>query len=591
MRNIKKDRSAGKRFRLGVCAVLFLPGLLLCGAFPVSATILQTCSNMGWSSAASVLIADLRTTANQYQGNGSFEMLRSGQNKIAATVYPTEKTPDNTVFAVNLRGVHIGTLSKITFQGPERWTWSTTASNPSQVARVGDELTITRNGQPFVSGTFLRPPYNWAYVLGSYFHDDAPQGFPPLCSGINGYIYLPGSQYPRRLAVVPRVWSNSPVTRISVNGPSATPGQIGPEIANVPLQPPGPTIPPPPGWMATYAQNDNIQLTEQQFDQLTGGQLSTNVFTQNDPEGFVQMQMVVYYINGAGGDFEGDGQADFAVFRPADRAWYVLYSSNNVFQAVPFGTSNDTVVIGDYDHDGKTDITAFQADDPDSPGLGVWKIRKSSEGAVTTIQWGLGDDIPLSMDLDGNNTSDLAVFRPSNGTWYIRKMGDIIKPRGALPEDSSMIRMIFWGMKGDKPLAGDFNADGRDEIVVFRPSEGNWYIYDDVNKTFEGIHWGMAGDIPMARDFDGDARADLAVFRPSNGTWYIRSSMFNTMIIRAFGLAGDIPVPGDFDKDGVSDIAVFRPSDGMWYVTRSSDNTFFATHFGLNGDVPAMAYQ
>jgi hypothetical protein len=52
---------------------------------------------------------------------------------------------------------------------------------------------------------------------------------------------------------------------------------------------------------------------------------------------------------------------------------------------------------------------------------------------------------------------------------------------------------------------------------VFRPSNGTWYI-----RGGAAFGFGTNGDIPVPGDYDGNGTTDAAVFRPSNGTWYIR---------------------------------------------------------------------
>jgi len=582
MRRIIKDKLYGEKCWINTISALFLLGLLLFNPFKVSAQTEDPCDFTQFYTASSIN-SEMMDANGVFYGWGYSDILRSG-DKVIWVEFELAGVPANTVFTVYLRNVEVGTMYRYTRSGGRVfWQWYSDVLDPTLLAQVGDEMRITKNGQPFLKGKFLRYEYDWANIGGFAMHETSG-----LCSSTYGYIYFPDSSYPRRLAVFPYVYSSSPVTRITVNGPSLLPGAVGPLVSDVRFTlHNGPTTG---GWTLYKGINNDIRLNEAQFQALRQGLLSINVFTESHPNGFSQMPLNVFYIN-AGGDYEGDGQADFAVFRPTDQTWYLLYSSNNQFQAVPFGLPTDKLVVGDFDHDGKSDITAFQVDNPDYAGLGVWQIRKSSDGATLTMQWGLSTDIPLSMDIDGNNTSDLVVFRPSNGTWYIQKMGDIIKPRNNTSQSGSRFRTIKWGAAGDKPLAGDFDADGREEIAVFRPSEGNWYIYDDFNKTNRIVHWGASGDIPIARDFDGDAKAEIAVYRPSNGTWYIMSSMFDRIIIFPFGLSEDIPVPADFDKDGVSDIAIFRPSDGTWYITRSSDNTFYAAQFGVSGDIPAMAYR
>ena len=64
----------------------------------------------------------------------------------------------------------------------------------------------------------------------------------------------------------------------------------------------------------------------------------------------------------------------------------------------------------------------------------------------------------------------------------------------------------------------DFNADSQADLAVFRPSDNTWYIQTAEGYSFRA--WGQAGDEPAPADYDGDGKTDLRSSgrRPANGT-------------------------------------------------------------------------
>ena len=112
----------------------------------------------------------------------------------------------------------------------------------------------------------------------------------------------------------------------------------------------------------------------------------------------------------------------------------------------------------------------------------------------------------------------------------------------------------------------DYDGDGRSDVLVFRPVVGTWYL-NRSSAGFNAFQFGLNGDLPVPADYDGDGRTDAAVYRA--GVWFRMKSSTNTVDVVNFGLAGDIPAPADFDGDGKADVVVFRPSTGVWYFLNS----------------------
>ncbi len=59
--------------------------------------------------------------------------------------------------------------------------------------------------------------------------------------------------------------------------------------------------------------------------------------------------------------------------------------------------------------------------------------------------------------------------------------------------------------------AFDFTGNGSGDVVIWRPSEANWYVLDLVTNTNSLQQLGALSDIIVPGDYDGDSRTDIAV--------------------------------------------------------------------------------
>jgi Tol biopolymer transport system component len=199
-----------------------------------------------------------------------------------------------------------------------------------------------------------------------------------------------------------------------------------------------------------------------------------------------------------------------------------------------------------------------------NPQTGEWHLDDGT-GAVTTFYYGNPGDYPFMGDWDGDGIDTPGLYRQSDGYVYLRN------------SNSEGIADItfFFGNPGDVPLAGDFNGCGFDTVSIYRPSEARFYIITELGEDGGGLGaadysflFGDAGDKPVVGDWDGDGVDEIGLHRESSGFFYYRNTLTTGIADGQFyfGDPGDRFVAGDWGvPDGDDSPGLFRPSNLVFY--------------------------
>lgn len=200
------------------------------------------------------------------------------------------------------------------------------------------------------------------------------------------------------------------------------------------------------------------------------------------------------------GDYDGDGRDDLAVYRAGANAGdpshtYIQLTGGPLRDLVTgeYGTFASGGI--DYTGDGKADL-AIQANA--GGGAASFRIYDGTTGAIaSTFNFGLPSDVIILGNHVGSALGDITTIRGVSSmiNWTTRDGQTGVGQPTVLLGNSAM----------DFPLSGDYDGDGLDDYVVWRPSPTvglSKFIVRPSGNTATTIEvpFGANGDFPVANN-------------------------------------------------------------------------------------------
>jgi hypothetical protein len=284
----------------------------------------------------------------------------------------------------------------------------------------------------------------------------------------------------------------------------------------------------------------------------------------------------VTWVNHVSGDFNADGRTDVASQTDAGGWWVTTTPASGPASPRLWATLSafQFPTVGDFDADGRDDIAIR------NEANGSWRVLTSTGSEFTSSRFGRWNaELTWSNVLAGdfnNDGRDDVVGQRSDGAWVV-----------AASTGTSFTSTVWTFLSiGQFGTVGDFNADGRDDVAVRNANNGSWRVLSSSGTGFTPLKfgsWDAASSWSNVRagDFNGDGRTDLLGQR-ADGTWFVSTSGASGFTTAGWTVLaiGQFATVGDFNADGLDDVAVRNPANGAWRLLSGNGTSFTATKLG-----------
>ncbi|XP_032241050.2 uncharacterized protein LOC5515387 [Nematostella vectensis] len=233
------------------------------------------------------------------------------------------------------------------------------------------------------------------------------------------------------------------------------------------------------------------------------------------------------------GDFNGDGRSDMMCHDHSGSIWVSLADGNGHFTKTSWHNKNfkwcghpgSKLYTGDFNGDGRSDILCH-----DHVGS-VWTSLATSGGSFTGSSWNRakwfcghqGSELHIG-DFNGDGRSDILCHDHSGNKWI-----SYAQSNGGFNNKIDWHKAMGWCYhQGSQLLIADINGDGRDDLLCHDANGYKWVALANCHGQFtttswqKGMNWCVGKNaFLMTGRFNDDARADLFCHQSHSGMNWI----------------------------------------------------------------------
>ena len=294
-------------------------------------------------------------------------------------------------------------------------------------------------------------------------------------------------------------------------------------------------------------------------------------------------------------DVDADGHDDAVTFtRNAEANVYVSKSDGSRFVQDAwlwhddFADAGEVPRTGDFNGDGRDDIVRFTRGTDAASDVFVALANSSGTGFGPEQKWhdhfAVGGEIPDVGDFNGDGRDDIVTFTRGESADVFVSLSD-----GSRFVQDAWKWHDHFAVGVEIPDVGDFNGDGRDDIVTFTGGDAaNVFVSLSNGRSFVEDQWkwhddfARGSELPGVGDFNGDGRDDIVTFTRGASADVFVSVSDGDRFVQAgwkwhdhFASGAEVPGVGDFNGDGRDDIVTFtRGTLADTFVSFSDGNRF-----------------